>query len=267
MAKPARTRRLNARTTPARFALSGTSLGLVLLIAAPVWAQDPAAGEAVASKSLFDLFIQGGVLLWPILLASVLMLVVALERVVALRRSVVVPKPFIKCFLSQIREGEGQDGALVLCEADNSHIAQVFEAGVMRWGKSAVEVEQAILDEGERAANRLRRNLRVLNGVAQVCPLLGLLGTVVGMVKAFDQISGAAAMGRPEMLAGGISEALLSTAAGLSVAIPALILYLYFVGRVDGLVMEIDRRGQELVHLISAEALADSRTSKRRKAA
>lgn len=227
-----------------------------LLLALP---QQALAAEAVAAtpetgRSLFDMIVDGGPPMWPIMLASFVMMVVSLERFVALRRGKVVPRPFIKCFLSQIREGETRKGAQVLCEANSSYISRVFEAGIMRWGKSAVEIEQAILDEGERAANSLRRNLRVISGVAQVCPLLGLLGTVWGMMKAFDAIAGNSAMGRPELLAGGIGQALLTTAAGLAVAIPALILYLYFVGRVDGLVMEIDRRGQELVHLISAEA-------------
>jgi biopolymer transport protein ExbB len=79
------------------------------------------------------------------------------------------------------------------------------------------------------------------------------------MIQSFNAIAGSAAMGKPELLAGGIGTALMSTAAGLCVAIPALILYLYFVGRVDGLVMEIDRQGQQLVNLISAEALEDRR--------
>jgi len=222
---------------------------------------------AAVGRSLFDMLVDGGPLLWPILLASLVMMVVSLERFVALRRSAVLPGPFVKCVLSQIREGETRDGALILCEENSSYISRVFEAGIRRWGKSAVEVEQAILDEGERAANALRRNLRVINGVAQVCPLLGLLGTVWGMMAAFDEIAGNSAMGRPEMLAGGIGQALLSTASGLAVAIPALILYLYFVGRVDGLVMEIDRRGQELVRLISSEALDERKPSGRKKAA
>lgn len=244
------------------------SAAVLLLLACchPALAQEAMAEDPAASRSLLDVLLSGGLLLAPILLASVLMLWVALERLVALRRSAVAPTPFIKCFLSQIREGERQEGAQVLCEADGSYIAQVFEAGVRRWGKPAVEVEQAVLDEGERAANSLRRNLRVLNGVAQVCPLLGLLGTVCGMMKAFESIAGSNAMGRPELLADGIGDALLSTAAGLGVAIPALILYLHFVGRVDSLVMEIDRRGQELVNLISAEALTERRGSRKKAA-
>ena len=229
-------------------------LGSASIAAAQGAGETATSGAGQGGRSLFDMLVEGGPLLWPILLASLVMMVVSFERFVALRRSVVLPGPFIKCVLSQIREGETREGALVLCEQNTSHISRVFMAGVIRWGKSAVEVEQAILDEGERTANALRRNLRVINGVAQVCPLLGLLGTVWGMMAAFDEIAGSSAMGRPEMLAGGIGQALLSTAFGLAVAIPALILYLYFVGRVDAHVMEIDRRGQELVHLISAEA-------------
>ena len=135
----------------------------------------------------------------------------------------------------------------------------MFAAAVRKWGKSAVEVEQAVLDEGERVANVLRRYLRVINGVSTVSPLLGLSGTVWGMIQAFNEIATSSAMGRAEMLAGGISVALITTATGLLVAIPALVFYLFFVGRVDGLVMEIDRYGQELVNLISAEGSRGSR--------
>jgi biopolymer transport protein ExbB len=91
---------------------------------------------------------------------------------------------------------------------------------------------------------------------------LGLAGTVWGMMNAFNVIATNAAMGRAEMLAGGISVALVTTASGLMVAIPAMILNLYFVGRVDGLVMELDRYGQELVNLISAEALEERKTGR-----
>src|SRR4029079_10814959 len=119
-----------------------------------------------------------------------------------------------------------------------------------------------VLDEGERIGNELRHNLRVINGVATVSPLLGLLGTVWGMMQAFNVISVAPAMGRAELLAGGISVAMITTAAGLFVAIPALILYLYFAGRVDSLIMEIDGRSQELVGLISLEGLEERKTTR-----
>ena len=132
--------------------------------------------------------------------------------------------------------------------------------------RPAVEVEQAIIDAGERVTNNLRKYLRVLNGVSTISPLLGLLGTVLGMIRAFNAIATADAMGRPELLAGGISQALLTTAAGLSVAIPALIAYLFFCGRVDHLIMNLDALGQKIVDLISADGQFARQGSKDRPA-
>jgi biopolymer transport protein ExbB len=215
---------------------------------------------ASASKSLWDLISAGGPLVIPILICSLVLLAVVFERTLALRRRRVAPRVFVERFLLQISEGAiDKNEALERCAQNSSLIARVFEAAVWKWGKPAVEVEQAVLDEGERVANEMRRYLRVVNGVSTVCPLFGLLGTVLGMMQSFEVISKSAAMGRAELLAGGIGHALISTAAGLTVAIPALILYLWLVGRVDGLVIEIDRLGQNVVHLISAEGLEERR--------
>jgi biopolymer transport protein ExbB len=233
---------------------------------------EAAPAAPIPTRSLFDMLLAGGPLMIPILLASFAMLLIVFERMISLRRRRVVPGLFVERFLLQVREGALDRGeALERCEEDHSHVARVFAAAIRKWGKPAVEVEQAVLDEGERIANVLRRYLRVLNGVSTVAPLLGLLGTVWGMIQAFNVIATSPAMGRAEMLAGGISVALITTAAGLLVAIPAMTFYLYFVGRVDSLVMQIDHYGQELVNLISLEALEERKTSRlsiaRRKAA
>jgi biopolymer transport protein ExbB len=230
------------------------------------------AGAPIPTQSVFELLVAGGPLMIPILLASFLMLLIVFERLICLRKRRVVPRMFIQRFLLQLREGAlDRSDALERCEEESSHIARVFAAAVRKWGKPAVEVEQAVLDEGERISNVLRRYLRVLNGVSTVSPLLGLLGTVWGMIQAFNVIATSPAMGRAEMLAGGISVALITTAAGLLVAIPAMIFYLYFVGRVDRFVMDIDEHAQELVNLISFEALEEQTTARipmqRRKAA
>ena len=215
---------------------------------------------AIPTTSLWEALVAGGPLVLPIVVCSFVLCLVTFERLIALRRSRVVPKLFVERFLLRISEGAvDRAEALDLCDENPSLVAGVFNAAVRKWGKPAVEVEQAVLDEGERSANSMRRFLRVINCIASVCPLFGLLGTVWGMIIAFNEIAGSGAMGKPEMLAAGIGTALMSTAAGLCVAIPALILYLFFVGRVDMLVMEIDRRGQDLVNLISAEALEDRR--------
>jgi len=208
----------------------------------------------IPTKSLLLVIRDGGLLMVPIALCSFVLLVFVFERAICLRRGRVIPRPFVKRFLQQMREGRlDRQRALELCEKNRSPVAEVFAAAVRKWGRPAVEVEQAIIDAGERVTNDLRKYLRVLNGVSTISPLLGLLGTVVGMIHAFNEIATADAMGRPELLASGISQALLTTAAGLSVAIPALIAYLYFSGRVDHLIMNLDALGQKIVDLISAD--------------
>lgn len=237
-------------------------------LAATSEVQPVAEANPIATDSLFSILTQGGWLMLPIIASSFLLTVFVLERLISLRKSRVIPKPFVKRFLHQLQEGQlDRDTALELCEENGSPVAQVFAHAVRKWGRPAVEVEQAILDGGERTVNHLRRYLRVINGVATVCPLLGLLGTVTGMIQAFNAIATSQAMGRPELLAGGISEALLTTAAGLTVAIPAMIFYMFFVSRVDRLIIEIDALGQEVVHTISAEAVAGSSRSKASKKA
>jgi biopolymer transport protein ExbB len=220
----------------------------------------------MGQSTLLDAVLSVGPLLVPISIASVIMVLCVIERLMALRQNRVAPKRFIHCVLTQVEEGAvDKGGALDLCEENSSAIARVFEAGLRRWGRPAVEVEQAILDEGERAASDLRKYVRVINGVSQLCPLFGLLGTVWGMRTSFEAIAGESAMGKPELLAGGISEALMSTAAGLAVAIPAMIAYLHLTGRIDTLIGQIDRNGQELVNLISAEALEERGSAKPRR--
>lgn len=220
----------------------------------------------MSNPTLLETLLSVGPLIVPIGIASVVMVLCVIERLMALRRSKVAPKRFVHCVLTQLEEGAvDREGALELCEENSSHIARVFEAGLRRWGRPQVEVEQAVLDEGERTAAELRKYVRVVSGVGNICPLLGLLGTVWGMRVAFDQIASESAMGKPELLADGISQALMSTAAGLGVAIPAMIAYLHLTGRIDSMVGLVDRHSQELVNLISAEALEERGTKRPRK--
>ena len=189
--------------------------------------------------------------------ASVIAMWFGIERMVVLRYSRVIPKAFVERFIQHLEQGKLEPAnALRLCEQNGSPVALVFAHGVRKWGKSSVEIEQAIIDGGERQVAQLRKHLRVLNGVATVTPLVGLLGTVWGMIIAFSQIAGSNAMGKAEELAAGIVLALVTTAVGLLLAIPALVVYMYLIGKVDTLVMEMDDLAQNVVHLISAEGLA-----------
>ena len=226
-------------------------------------APSPAA-EAAPTKSMLAIFHDGGPFMYPIAICSIVLLVFVFERFISLRKGRVIPGPFVKRFLEQLREGQlDREKALKLCKENGSPVAQVFAAAAKKWGRTSVEVEQAILDAGERVSNQLRCYLRLFNGISQVSPLLGLLGTVMGMISSFNGLSDTAgAAGQREMLAGGIAQALLTTAGGMLVAIPALTAYLYFVGRVDGLITEIDSLGQQIVELISADSESRSRRPK-----
>jgi biopolymer transport protein ExbB len=228
---------------------------------------DQNTGE-IAERNLFVIIQQGGLLLYPILISSFILLLFVFERLISLRRRRVIPKPFVRKFLHQLREGNiNQEEALEMCVQNGSPVATVFAGAVQKWGRPAVEVEQAIIDSGERVTGGLRRYLRLINGVATVAPLLGLLGTVVGMIQAFNDIATADAMGKPELLAAGIGQALITTASGLTVAIPALIAYMFFLSRVDRLVMDIDVVAQDVVAEISAESQHKSKKSPRKNAA
>jgi len=226
--------------------------------AAPTAHTEPASA-GFSEKNLFSILKAGGIVMIPIGCCSFIALVFTFERAIALRTGRVIPGPFVKRFMHRLHEEElDRDQALELCEENGSPVAQVLAHGVRKWGRPAVEIEQALLDGGERAVNGLRRYLRVLNAIATISPLMGLQGTVFGMIHSFNQIAASDAMGKQELLAGGISEALLTTAGGLTVAIPSLAAYLFFLGRIDRLVIGFDALGQELVNEISAEAIAEN---------
>jgi biopolymer transport protein ExbB len=214
----------------------------------------------IPTADLRHIISDAGPLMYAILLCSFMLVTFFLERCLSLRRSRVIPRPFVKRFLAQLRDGQlDREEALRLCKENGSPVANVFAGAVRKWGRPGVEVEQGVIDAGERATNGLRRYLRVFYGVATVGPLLGLMGTVLGMIQTFNVIADPAAdaLGRAAPLAGGIAKALLNTAGGLAVAIPASILYVFFVSRVDRLVIEIDRLAQEVINVISAEDLQE----------
>lgn len=228
-----------------------------------------AEADSTAKKSssiptnLFEMMTVGKVswFMLPIVVASVISFWFAIERLLILRRSTVIPYAFVTRFLEHLDQDRlDQHLAVKLCDENSSPVAHVFAHGVRKWGKPSVEIEQAIIDGGERQVSYLRKHLRVLNGVATVAPLLGLLGTVVGMIMAFNEMAEGVAIDKSVQLAGGIGVALLTTAGGLTVAIPSLILYMYLSGRVDLLVMEMDALAQKVVSMISAEALTERKT-------
>ena len=220
--------------------------------------------EAIPTGNLFATIQSGGLLMVPLLGCSFVLAAFALERLVNLRWGHVVPHLFVDRFLEQLQEGQlSRDEALDACEANGSPASDVFAAAVKRWGRPAVEIEQAVIDSSERVIGRLRRYRRVFHGISTVGPLLGLLGTVFGLIRSFNDVASAGAMGRPDLLARGFGEALITTAMGLLVAIPAMILHWVFTSRVDRIAMRLDETSQQVIDEISAESSSDTRRRSR----
>jgi biopolymer transport protein ExbB len=230
---------------------------------------DPNAQAANAPSipmgNLLNVVREGGIMMLPIIACSILMMIFVMERLLYLRRARVIPRPFVRGVIEQLDQQQlDRDEALALCEANGSPIAEIFAGALKKYGRSAVEVEQAVVDAGERVISQMRKYLRLFNAISNLTPLLGLLGTVLGMIDAFNTIARADAMGRPELLAGGIGTALITTAAGLCVAIPSYTAYAFFLGRIDKLILEMDLHAQSIVEIISAEGLQESGKSRSR---
>lgn len=226
-------------------------------------AEGPPAGEAPgeagedAAPTVWELLQAGGPLMYPIYFCSFLMVTFAIERAISLRRRKVLPPAFVQNLRDLVRTRPiDSDKVLTYCQANPSPISRIFQAAVKRLDRPLPEIEKAIEDAGAREVRDLRKYTRVLSGVASVAPLLGLLGTVLGMIGAFQEIGGGKPIGSGagEALAENIYEALVTTASGLSVAIPSLVLYLIITSRIDRLVAEMDDLTMEFV-----EGLADEK--------
>ncbi|MHC4975657.1 MAG: MotA/TolQ/ExbB proton channel family protein [Planctomycetota bacterium] len=211
---------------------------------------DPSGGAdtSLQVNSVWDFVLKGGPVMWPIILCSLVALAVFLERLVSLRTSRVIPKSFLPGLQQALSARDAKPVALDYCRTNESPIARVFLAGIKRLGEPIETLERHISEAGEREATALRKHLRVLSVIAAIAPLLGLLGTIFGMIDAFQTVATTGeALGKTELLAEGIYEAMTTTAAGLIVAIPALIMYHWVSARVDAIVVRVDAMTVEFI--------------------
>jgi biopolymer transport protein ExbB len=181
----------------------------------------------------------GGWLMVPLVACSVIAVAITLERLWTLQRSRVLPKDLTSQVWQLVTHNELDQRALLRLQ-QSSPLGQVLAAGLTQRHASREVLKDAIEDTGRHVVHELERYLGPLGTIAAISPLLGLLGTVSGMIRAFTAIT-TQGVGNPTVLAGGISEALITTAAGLAVAIPSLIAYRYLRGRVDSLVVLIEK--------------------------
>lgn len=201
--------------------------------------QSPLA-EVEVKMSFFTLLARGGWLMWPLGACSLLGLALIADRLVALRRNTVIPPEFADGMMNALGDtGRDLESAKKYCTHHDSPIARVILAGIRRADKGEEAVEVAIEDAGALEVSKLRTNFRMLNGVSVVAPMIGLLGTVWGMIQAF-QVASSVGLGQGEKLAEGIYVALVTTLVGLMIAIPVQICYFYFQSRIDEIVSRMN---------------------------
>jgi biopolymer transport protein ExbB len=200
---------------------------------------------------------KGGVMMYPIIFCSILMVGIGLERAYNLRRKNIIDANFLDRFRSHWNWDDIQLG-LQLCAAHDTSLARILKTGLLRFGEKVDEIERAIEGAGQHEASLLNSNLRTLGAIANITPMMGLLGTVIGMIKAFNVIS-QSGTGNPGLVASGISEALITTAAGMVVGIPALILYHYFRAKIDRYIFEMEEISFQLIEELSFVAMREKK--------
>ena len=203
-------------------------------------------------------FEKGGPIMWVILVAAVVGLFVFFERLYSLQRSRVVPRAFVDRIRAMVAKGRTAEAQL-LCEENDSSIARMMVASLQAYadGKSRAEIKEAVEEVGGREVAHLDKNVEIIGTVASISPLLGLLGTVVGMIQVFQRFVEAYEAGQatPDVFAEGIWTALITTAYGLMVAIPMLVLYKFLQGRNDRLIVQMEEDALGIVGLLD-ESLA-----------
>jgi biopolymer transport protein ExbB len=210
-------------------------------------------------------FEKGGPLMWAILAAAVVGLFVFLERLYSLQRPRILPRAFVDRIRAMVAKGRTSE-ALLLCEENGSSIARMMAASLRVYadGKGRAEVKEAVEEVGGREVAHLDKNVEIIATMSSISPLLGLLGTVVGMIQVFQRFVEAYQEGRatPDVFADGIWTALITTAYGLMVAIPLLVLYKIIQGRNDRLIVEMEEDAMGIVDLLD-----DFRRSESKRAA
>lgn len=200
---------------------------------------------------MLELIRSGGWIMWPLLLCSVTAVAIIAERFWSLRPSRVVPPQLVARVWHWQNQGQLDNQHLGELRA-GSPLGRVLAAGLVNLHHEREVMKESIEEAGRQVVLELERFLNTLGTIASITPLLGLLGTVIGMIKVFATIT-SAGLGDPSELAGGISEALITTATGLSIAIPSLMFYRYFRGRVDELVVRMEEEALKLVEVIHGE--------------
>ena len=209
---------------------------------------------------MLELIKAGGVLMWPIVLCSIISLAIIAERFWSLRKKRIAPKNLVAQVYQWEKVGH-LDSKRIKMLRIGSPLGRILAAGLVNRKKPREVMKESIEEVGRHVAHELTRFLNTLGTIASISPLLGLLGTVIGMIKVFAVIT-AHGVGDPSILAEGISEALITTAAGLSVAIPTLMFHRFFSGKVEELVLAMEVEALKMVEVMHGMRESESVESK-----
>ncbi len=202
----------------------------------------------IVGSGLVDLFIKGGFVMWPILLLVIWALATSIWKIIALRYAKISVHDFLNKLAPLIKEKK-IDEATELCSKTRGPVASILHAGLLKADKGIEEVEKAIENAGILEMSFLEKGLIALATTINLAPMLGFLGTVVGMIKAFQAIEAAGEV-EPTIVAGGISIALITTAAGLSVAIPIQLINNFFISAIDGLIIDMQTGSEKFTEAL-----------------
>ena len=198
---------------------------------------------------MLELFERGGIMMYPLALASLLAVALVIERAIALRkRKIIIPE--ILAVVKNFRSLKDMDLAKSMCDKYDSPFSNIVKLSLDYHVLSKGELREIIEDQGRQETRRLEKGLVALETIAAISPLMGLLGTVIGMVRVFEVIKDQG-IGQTAALSGGISEALLTTVSGLFVGIPVLIAYYYFSSKSEDLILDIEKYSNQLIQKIS----------------
>ncbi|MBL7002780.1 MAG: MotA/TolQ/ExbB proton channel family protein [Gammaproteobacteria bacterium] len=200
---------------------------------------------------MWELVQAGGWLMIPIILCSIVSFAIIAERLWTLQRKKVVPEKLVHGIWTLLKNGALTENHIIEVEK-GSPLGQILASGLINRQLPRAKIKESIEESGRFVAHELERFMNTLGTISTITPLLGLLGTVIGMIKVFTVIT-TTGVGDPGQLAGGISEALITTAAGLTVAIPSLIFHRYLKRKIDELIVDMEREAVKFIDLVHGE--------------
>jgi biopolymer transport protein ExbB len=232
---------------------------MLLLQQVDTAAADSAQAAASQATSLLDVLVLGGWVMIPLALLSVLTIYLLIERWITIREASSNPDAITDRVREYVRNGD-VDGAITYCERKDVPITRILQQGLERLGRPISEIQDAVQAAGKHESFELEKRTNLLASIAGIAPMLGFFGTVVGMIRAFQQIQNLQGNVNPSVLAGGIWEALVTTAAGLLVGILALFSYNFLIGRIRRLTNDMERSATDFIDLLQEPVSSGQRS-------